>query len=438
MIRGWLWRQQALRGKMAALEQVQAIIEFSPDGTVTHANSLFLRAMGYRLDEVVGRHHRMFVDPADAASPAYAAFWDGLRRGQADAGLYRRLRKDGGDVWLQSSYNPIFNAAGRVSGVVKYATDVTERRKAEADMDGRLRAIDRAQATIEFALDGTILDANANFLAVMGYTLDEIVGRHHRMFVDPAEAASPDYAAFWAGLREGRHVGALYRRIGRDGRIVWIQATYNPILNAQGQPVRVVKYATDITAQTLAAQTLQREVVALSQAVMDNASKASRAETLAGGARSAAKRGGGVVADVVQTMDAIQDSTRSVEDILSLIDSIAFQTNLLSLNATIEAAHAGESGKGFAVVADEVRHLALRSGSASKEIHALIGNARDRVDEGARLVRTAGEAMDEILGAVDHVTEVTSAIGESAQVQSAGIERVNAAVSHLESVYGRH
>jgi methyl-accepting chemotaxis protein len=271
----------------------------------------------------------------------------------------------------------------------------------------------------------------------MGYTIDEIVGRHHRMFVDPTEAASDAYAAFWNGLREGHHASALYRRFGRGGRIVWIQATYNPILDAHGKPVRVVKYATDITAQTMAAQTLQREVVSLSHAVLDNAEKAGRAEALADGARAAAQRGGGVVADVVRTMGAIQDSTRSVEDILEMIDTIAFQTNLLSLNAAIEAAHAGESGKGFAVVADEVRQLAQRSGHASKQIHALIGNARDRVDEGAELVGSAGLVMQEILGAVDHVTEVASAIGESAQVQSTGIERVNAAVTQLESVYGR-
>lgn len=437
MIGRWIRQQQAMRGKLAALDKVQAIIEFAPDGTVLHANGLFLQTMGYRLGEITGKHHRQFVDPAEAGSTAYAEFWERLREGKTDSGLYRRLHKHGGDVWLQSSYNPIFDAFGRVTGVVKYATDVTERRRAEADMDGRLRAIDRAQATIEFALDGTILDANANFLAAMGYTIDEIVGRHHRMFVDPTEAASDAYAAFWNGLREGRHASALYRRFGRGGRIVWIQATYNPILDAHGKPVRVVKYATDITAQTMAAQTLQREVVSLSHAVLDNAEKAGRAEALADGARAAAQRGGGVVADVVRTMGAIQDSTRSVEDILEMIDTIAFQTNLLSLNAAIEAAHAGESGKGFAVVADEVRQLAQRSGHASKQIHALIGNARDRVDEGAELVGSAGLVMQEILGAVDHVTEVASAIGESAHVQSTGIERVNAAVTQLESVYGR-
>jgi methyl-accepting chemotaxis protein len=436
MFGAWIDRNRQTQEKLEALDKVQAVIEFSPEGHVRHANALFLETMGYRLGEIRGAHHRLFVAPEDTASDAYEAFWAGLRSGRGDTGLYRRRRKDGGDVWLQSSYNPLLDRAGRVTGVIKYATDVTAQRLASADMDGRLQAIDRAQATIEFALDGTILEANDNFLNAMGYARDEVLGRHHRMFVDPAEAASPGYATFWARLREGRHDAALYRRIGRDGRVVWIQATYNPILDFNGVPMKIIKYATDITAQTLAAQTLQREVVALSGAVVDNAKKADKAEQLADGARDAAERGGEVMRDVVRTMGGIQEGTRSIEEILELIDALSFQTNLLSLNAAIEAARAGESGKAFAVVADEVRQLAVRSAQASKQIHQLIGDARDRVDEGASLVGTAGDTMDEIVAAIVDVTQVTGAISESAERQSSGIQRVNAAVTQLEAVYG--
>ncbi|SDF60778.1 PAS domain-containing methyl-accepting chemotaxis protein [Dyella sp. 333MFSha] len=436
MLRHWIDRNRASRGKLAALDKVQAIVEFTADGHVRHANTLFLQTMGYRLDEIRGVHHRLFVTPADADSPAYEAFWRGLREGHGDTGLYRRRRKDGGDVWLQSSYNPLTDRHGNVIGVIKYATDVTAQRLTAADMDGRLQAIDRAQATIEFDLDGTILEANDNFLGAMGYTRDEVIGRHHRMFVDPTEASSPGYQTFWARLREGRHDAALYRRLGRDGRVVWIQATYNPIFDFNGVPMKIIKYATDITAQTLAAQTLQREVVSLSGAVVDNADKAGKAEALAGGARHAAERGGAVMRDVVRTMGGIQEGTRSIEEILELIDSLSFQTNLLSLNAAIEAARAGESGKAFAVVAEEVRRLAVRSAEASKQIHQLIGDARGRVDEGASLVGTAGHTMEEILAAIGNVTQVTGAISESAERQSSGIQRVNAAVSQLEAVYG--
>ncbi|MET0254175.1 MAG: methyl-accepting chemotaxis protein [Luteibacter sp.] len=436
MLRTWIDRNRRTQERLDALDKVQAIIEFSPEGYVRHANALFLQTMGYGLEEIRGAHHRLFVAPEDTASAAYEAFWAGLRAGRGDTGLYRRRRKDGGDVWLQSSYNPMFDRGGEVVGVIKYATDVTAQRIASADMDGRLQAIDRAQATIEFALDGTILEANDNFLNAMGYARDEVIGRHHRMFVDPAEASSPGYATFWARLREGRHDAALYRRLGRDGRVVWIQATYNPILDFNGVPMKVIKYATDITAQTLAAQTLQREVVALSGAVVDNAKKADKAEQLADGARDAAERGGEVMRDVVRTMGGIQEGTRSIEDILELIDALSFQTNLLSLNAAIEAARAGESGKAFAVVADEVRQLAVRSAEASKQIHQLIGDARERVNEGAGLVASAGDTMDEIVAAIVDVTQVTGVISESAERQSSGIQRVNAAVTQLEAVYG--
>jgi methyl-accepting chemotaxis protein len=436
MLRHWIERNRDSQGKLAALDKVQAVIEFTPDGHVRHANGLFLETMGYGLDEVRGKHHRLFVDEAEAGSDTYAAFWAGLRTGRSDTGLYRRRRKDGSDVWLQSSYNPLFGRNGEVIAVIKYATDVTAQRIAAAEMDGRLKAIDRAQATIEFDLHGTILDANDNFLSAMGYARDEVVGRHHRMFVDPGEAASPDYEAFWTRLREGRHAAALYRRLGRGGRVVWIQATYNPILDFNGVPMKIIKYATDITAQTLAAQTLQREVVSLSGAVVDSASKAGNAEQLASGARKAAERGGEVMRDVVRTMGGIQEGTRSIEEILELIDALSFQTNLLSLNASIEAARAGESGKAFAVVADEVRQLAVRSASASKQIHQLIGDARGRVEEGASLVGTAGDTMEEIVASIADVTRVTGAISESAEAQASGIQRVNDAVAQLEAVYG--
>lgn len=433
----WLRRYRELSSRATALDKVQAVITFDPDGRIRHANDLFLATLGYALPDIVGRHHSLFVDPEESGSQGYADFWASLREGRPATGVYKRRRSDGHDVWLQSSYNPVLGRHGHVESVVKYATDITAQRVAAADMDGRLKAIDVSQATIEFDLDGVILDANGNFLSAMGYALEEIVGRHHRMFVDAEEAASEAYAAFWARLREGNHDGALYRRLGRDGRVVWIQATYNPILDAQGRTIKVIKYATDITAQTEAAQTLQREVVALSDTVMENARQALEADKLAGGARQAAVRGGQVVDDVVRTMGQIQTRTGSVADILDLIDAIAFQTNLLSLNAAIEAAHAGESGKGFAVVADEVRQLAKRTSAASKEIHELIESARVSVEEGAAMVGTAGSTMGEIIHAVNDVSTVAGAISSSGKLQASGIERVHRAVTQLEAVYGR-
>jgi methyl-accepting chemotaxis protein len=238
-----------LEGKYQALDRSQGIIEFALDGTVLSANENFLKVLGYSLEEVVGKHHRIFCTPEDVASPAYAAFWQKLNRGEFDAGLYHRVRKGGGDAWIQATYNPILDRQGRPVAVIKVATDVTAERERAAEVDAKLKAIDRVQGVIEFSLDGKVLWANENFLKVLGYTLDEIRGQHHRMFVDPAFVSSPEYAAFWQKLNRGEYEAAVFKRIGKGGRQVWIQASYNPVLDASGKPVKVVKFATDITEQ---------------------------------------------------------------------------------------------------------------------------------------------------------------------------------------------
>lgn len=429
------------RGKpaatLASINLVQAVIEFQPDGIIRQANSLFLKTMGYSADEIVGRHHRMFVDKNEFESTNYQTLWSGLAEGVVHQGLYRRRTKCGRDVWLQSSYSPILDRKGRVCRVVEYAIDVTSQRLASVDMDGRLEAIDRSQAIIEFALDGTILHANANFLNAMGYELPEVRGQHHSMFVEASEAHSDAYAQFWGQLREGHYDASLYRRIGKHGRVVWIQAAYNPILDASGCPEKIVKYATDITAQTRAAQSLQAEVTGLCATVQGNAIKAHQASGMAAEAKASAEGGGAIVAEVIDTMDSIYASTRAVHDIVEVIDSIAFQTNILSLNATIEAAHAGVAGRGFAVVADEVRQLARRSATAAREVHGLIAAAQHRVDRGIALVGRAGTTMTEILNSISGVNQVALDISDSAALQSSGIIRVNQAVNHLERLYAQ-
>jgi len=233
--------------RLAALDRAQAIIEFDLHGHVLDANANFLAVFGCRLDDIRGKHHRLFVFPDEAASPEYAAFWSTLARGDTLAGQFRRRAPDGREVWLQASYNPVFDAAGRPVRVVKFASDITERKRAEIDSAGQLAAIDRSMAVIEFALDGTILRANANFLTTLGYSAGDVVGQHHRMFVDPAERESAAYREFWAELAAGRFRAGQFRRRARDGRDVWIEASYNPILDETGKPYKVVKFATDVT-----------------------------------------------------------------------------------------------------------------------------------------------------------------------------------------------
>lgn len=258
-------------GLLAALERVQCVIEFSLDGKVQRANQLFLDRMGYTLEDVVGQHHRMFCNSEFVASESYRTMWERLREGEILEDTFQRLTKSGRPVWLQASYNPILDTNRRPIGVIKLATDVTEAREREADQRGRIVAIDRAQAVIEFDLRGNVLDANRNFLNTFGYSLDEIKGQHHKMFCDPASVRSVDYIAFWDRLGRGEYDLGRYRRRTKSGGDVWIQASYNPVLDPAGKPYKIVKYATDITHEIeAAAQTKSRlDAISLSQAVVE-------------------------------------------------------------------------------------------------------------------------------------------------------------------------
>ncbi|MEH6592060.1 MAG: PAS domain S-box protein [Halioglobus sp.] len=230
-----------------ALDKVQALIEFDLDGTVVSANDNFLRIFGYTSDEVIGQHHRMFCDPAYAESEAYAEFWAILGRGEFHADEFKRLTKEGREIWLQASYNPVLDDAGNPIRVVKFASDVTQERLQKNEYEGKIRAIERAQAVIEFELDGTVITANENFLDIFGYNLDDIKGKHHRILCEPGYAESPEYKQFWQRLARGEYDADEFKRISKDGAEVWLQASYNPIFDMEGRPFKVVKFASDIT-----------------------------------------------------------------------------------------------------------------------------------------------------------------------------------------------
>jgi methyl-accepting chemotaxis protein len=232
-----------------ALNRVQAIIEFDLDGTVVSANENFLRIFGYELDEVVGKHHRMFCDPDYVESDAYTELWNKLGRGEFHSAEFKRLAKGGKEIWLRASYNPVFDEDGKPVRVVKFATDVTASKLQIAEYEGKIRAIERALAVIEFELDGTVITANENFLHIFGYSLDEVVGKHHRIFCDPGYAETPEYARFWQKLGRGEYEADEFRRIDKKGAEVWLQASYNPIFDMEGRPLKVVKFASDITVE---------------------------------------------------------------------------------------------------------------------------------------------------------------------------------------------
>lgn len=230
-----------------ALDKVQALIEFDLDGIVVSANDNFLRIFGYTSDEVIGQHHRIFCDPIYAKSDAYIEFWEMLGRGEFHADEFKRLTKEGREIWLQASYNPVLDDAGKPIRVVKFATDVTQARLQTNEYEGKIRAINKALAVIEFELDGTVITANDNFLDIFGYKLDDIKGKHHRMLCEPGYAESPEYTQFWQGLARGEYDADEFKRISKDGAEIWLQASYNPIFDMEGRPFKVVKFASDIT-----------------------------------------------------------------------------------------------------------------------------------------------------------------------------------------------
>ncbi len=469
-------------GMLDAINKVQAVIEFDMDGTIRHANGNFLSAVGYSLDQITGRHHSMFVEPDQAASHEYRAFWDKLRRGEFDAGQYKRIGAGGREIWIQASYNPILDATGRALKVVKFATDITAQKLATANFEGQIAAINKAQAVIEFDMGGTILSANENFLAAVGYRADQIVGRHHSMFVEAALAQSLEYRMFWEKLGRGEYDAGQYKRFGAGGREIWIQASYNPILDLNGAPFKVVKYATDITEQKRIAE----RVTEISSIVASAASQMrATAESMAATAEETTRQAGSVasaaevtsvnvqtvssageeltasiseiarqvaessnisqhaVVEADKTSDAIQslaEAAQKIGNVVTLINDIAGQTKLLALNATIEAARAGEAGKGFAVVASEVKSLSDQTARATHEISSQVTamQAATQTSVGAiagitDTIRKVAEIASAIAGAVEEQTAATREIAANVSQVSEGTQLVSTSIANVSA-----
>jgi methyl-accepting chemotaxis protein len=444
----------SMADKFLALSAVQAVIEFDVNGRILDANENFLKVVGYSREDVVGKHHSMFLSAEQKASPVYARFWTSLGEGKDQSGEFQRFGKGGKEIWLSASYVPVRKGDnGSVVSVVKVATDITDTKHRLATFEGQIAAINRSQAVIHFDLDGNILSANENFCNTMGYKEFEIKGRHHSMFVTEADKGA-EYQKFWALLREGKFQSAEYLRIGKNGREVYIQASYNPVIDANGEPVGVVKFATDATARVTerkrraaVASEIDIDLTSIQAAVVqvlglaNQSAHASRetagnVENVAAGSSQLADsvqeisqqvvKAGSISGEAVhrtktagEFMDTLSVSAEKINSVVSLISDIAAQTNLLALNATIEAARAGEAGKGFAVVASEVKALANQSAKATEDIGKQIADVQ-------KATSGAIEAIGLVEQVIEEVNSISLAISGSVEEQTAVTRDISA------------
>ena len=472
--------RQNMAGILSGIDTSYAYIEFDTQGNVLKANANFLATLGYELHEITGKNHRMFVSAGDSNSPSYSRFWADLNAGGSQCDVFKRITKDGREIWIQAVYAPVKDEMGRVFKVVKIATDVTANKLQSADYEGQIAAVSKAQAVIEFKMDGTVLTANENFLSTLGYSLEEIKGRHHGMFVEESYRQSLDFKEFWAKLGRGELQAAEYKRIGKGGKEVWIQASYNPIFDMNGKPFKVIEYATETTVAVKARESVTRNVVsmmdvvnnlagaseelsAVSTQMSHNAEETSSQANIVSAASEQVSANVHTVASGVEEMNAaireisknamesarvsqqavsvanhtnltiakLGESSVEIGKVVKVITSIAEQTNLLALNATIEAARAGESGKGFAVVANEVKELAKETAKATEDISKKIETIQNDTQGAVTAIRQISDVINQIndisnmiASAVEEQTATANEMGRNVSEASKGTSEI--------------
>ena len=410
-----------------ALSSNMALIVFSREGNILEANMNFGHTMGYRPEDITGKHHRIFCDRSLADTPEYERFWTRLRSGESFSGKFKRVHAGGNVVWLEATYFPVKDSTGVVSKVIKIASDITDHVEESNHTRALVSAINRSMAVIEFDLKGNILKANDAFLTTMGYREADIVGRHHSIFCTTEYAHSPAYKKLWADLAAGHYFAGECERVARDGRTVWLEATYNPIHDEDGKPYRVIKFATDITGKVVRNQAIQSSAHTAYEVSIETESLVEDGEQTIHRTLKKMQDLSMHVKASSEQVSSLGEQTHEISSIVKTIREIADQTNLLALNAAIEAARAGETGRGFAVVADEVRKLAERTSSSTNEISQMIGKIQagsrsvidsmvsslSEVEEGVLLANEAGEAIRRIRPGAQKVVAVVQQVNAS-------------------------
>jgi methyl-accepting chemotaxis protein len=409
------------RARVDAIMRSQAVIEFELDGTIITANDNFLEAMGYRLEEIAGQHHRLFVDKDEAQSEAYRQFWAELGAGRYQSAAYRRIAKGGREIWIQATYNPVLDQTGKPVRIIKFATDITAEVNKAADHEAQIAAISRAQAVIEFNLDGTVRTANENFFATVGYSLERILGKHHRMFCDPAYAASADYEQFWEKLKAGEFIAAEFHRFGEGGREIWIQASYNPVLGADGKPIKVVKFATDITERKRAEGIISRLNASLTK-MADGDLSGRIDETFSGDYEKLRLAFNTSLERLCDIVSGLTSTSRSLKTATGEILSGA---NDLSERTTRQAATIEETSAAVEQLNTAVQQNAARADTASQKAREVANSAT----QGGSVMGEANVAMERItassrkisniIGMIDDIAFQTNLLALNASVEAA-------------------
>lgn len=397
---------------LSAIQEAFGYIVFTPQGIIEQCNDKLLKSFACTTEQVIGQHHRVLVESDYAASQEYTKFWQDLRAGKFVHGQFPRITSNGDKVWLEGSYFPIKDGDGHVVNVVKIASDVTSAHAQSADKEALLTALDSYMAVIKFAPDGTVLDANANFLSATGYDLDDIIGRSHKMFC--FEDFYRENPRFWQRLASGEGFSGRFQRKDVRGQVVWLEATYSPVHDELGRVSKVVKFAMDITEQVNRSDAARESAAATSEETSQIASQSTKAIEQA---VEASGRAADEIADALKLSESLEGQATKIQGIVSTIQGVADQTNLLALNAAIEAARAGEVGRGFSVVADEVRTLAARTAESLTEISAV--------------VQANNEMIVDLRRRMDHVSQLSTNSSEQVASLSAGIMEVDRGISEL-------